>query len=673
MATERAEPPRRAVIFESYGWGDAEEIARLIKVSLEEAEYDVWIDREHLRSDDPLFPVELQKALEHCELVVALLSPHSVRLEGDIAAASRMSWCQNELIFADHRDVPVVPVTVVELGPDLAIPFAINKYEPIDLTNWHSPDTYSAGIKEILHWIEEGLRDPPRRKYCVYVDNLSGARLSVPEERTAEAGFVGRKWLMDRLEAWLLSDRRCFVIEAEPGSGKTAFAAELVRRNPGGSILGYHFCTHKLKETLDARTFVRSLAAMLCGTVPGYRKRLRNSKDSPDLVSALRIDNDATTMLEKGVLAPLRDVPMEGPRCIIVDALDEAVDAPEISIPLLLSEALDYFPSWLKLVATTRRDDRVPGFRSVKRYYLGESVAEQRDDLRQYIEQRLKEPELRKRCPDESTRGRTAADIVERSAGNFQYATMVLDELREGEIPFGEIKGLPSSLADLYENRAALRFHNSGFADARAVLGVLLAARQPLNTKQLAGITGLDRYGKLYETLNKLSCFVTWRSHTSDERLYQPAHRSISDWLIAPPVGSDRFRVDPAKGRELIRPYCRRWATHYDPYALTHLIGHLLEGGFKAEALAVVRNGFFAQRRAHINLRDPQDIPRCDFDDTRDLTLALIAGKDQAAILELAQTNNVSQRDGVAAALQSAPSAADDFVDGVVGALLRVS
>jgi hypothetical protein len=673
MATpERAEPPRRAVIFESYGWGDAEEIARRIRASLEEAEYDVWIDREHLKRDDPLFPVELQKALENCGLVVALLSPHSVRLEGDIAAASRMSWCQNELIFADHRDMPVVPVTVVKLGPDLAIPFAINKYEPIDFTNWHSPDTYSAGIKEILHWIEEGLRDPPRRKYCVYVDNLSGARLSVPEERTAEGGFVGREWLMDRLGAWLASDRRCFLIEAEPGSGKTAFVAELVRRNPAGSVVAYHFCSHKLKETLDARTFVRSLAAMLCGTVRDYRKLLRSSKDGPDLVSALKTDNDAASMLEKGVLAPLRDVPMEGARCIVVDALDEAIDASGMSIPLLLSEALDYFPAWLKLIVTTRLDDRVPKFRSVKRCSLGESDARQRDDLRQYIERRLKDPALLKRCPDESVRDRTATEIAERSAGNFQYATMVLDELKEGEIPFGEIKGLPSSLADLYENRAALRFHDGGFAEARTVLSVLLAARQPLNTQQLADITGLDRYGTLYDTLNKLSCFVTWGSQTGDERLYQPAHRSITDWLIAPPVGSDRFRVDPAKGSELILPYCRGWATNHDTYALTHLIGHLLEGGFKAEALAVVRDGFFAKRRAHIR-RDPKDIPRCDFEDTRDLTLALVVDKDHAAILELAQTDDISQRDGVAAALQSAPSAADDFVDGVVDALLRVS
>jgi hypothetical protein len=661
-----AETVPRAVIFASYGWADAEEIARRISTSLKDANYDVWIDSEHLRPDETRFSVFLQNALENSRLVIALLSPHSVRLEGDVATAARMSVCHNELILAVQRDMPVVPVTVIECDP----PLVINQYDPIVFTNWqYSPETYRAGIEEIRRWIEEGLVN--RRRYRVHVDNLSRDRLNFPEERTAEASFVGRNWLMERLEAWFLSDRRCFLIEAEPGSGKTALVAELVRRNPADRILAYHFCSLKSPRTLRARVFVRSLAAMLCGTVPDYARWLRSDSK---LIEALQSD-DPGTMLWDGALNPLGKLEIQQTRCVIVDALDEAEDGSQMSIPRLLSQAHKDFPPWLKLVVTTRRNDEILRlFQSAERCYIGESVPGQREDLREHIDRRFADPKLGDTVGrDEATRRRAAAAIAERSGGNFQYATMVLDELSRGNLDMGKVDHLPSSLAELYDRLADLRFPKvpPDFDSARLLLSVLLAARRPVTRSQLALITGLDRNVELAPTLEKLSCFVTWDTGVGDERFYRPAHKSISDWLIAPPSGSDRFKVDLTRGRELILAHCRKWATHYDDYALTHLIEHLLESGFAAEALAAVRGGFFGKRQAYAASR--QYDRRHDLDDARALTLALVADKDSAAILELAQTDNVWQRDGVAAALQSAPPAADDFVDGVVRTLLRVS
>ena len=83
-------PGRDVAIFESYGWVDAREIAQRLKASLEEAGYDVWIDRENLRPDDEHFWLALEGALNQCTLVVALLSPHSVRLEGEATASPQI-------------------------------------------------------------------------------------------------------------------------------------------------------------------------------------------------------------------------------------------------------------------------------------------------------------------------------------------------------------------------------------------------------------------------------------------------------------------------------------------------------------------------------------------------------------------------------------------------------
>jgi hypothetical protein len=650
-------------IFESYAWKDAKKIAEKIKSSLKEAGYDVYFDSDKLNPKDPHFSSMLEEAIQKHQIVVALLSPHSVRLEGDIAIASRMSVCHNELILASRLDKTVIPVTVIECRP----PFAINIYDPIDFTNWSSPEAYQAGIQEILQWIAAGLENPPRRRYLIAIDRLPHDRLSFWEELTAENDFVGRNWLMERLEAWLVGGKgRCFLIEAEPGAGKTALVAELIRRNPGDRILAYHFCSSKDKDTTKSRRFVRSLAAMLCGTVPEYRERLRSSED---LVHALTNDNEAERMLWQGVLQPLRGLGMGGARCIVVDALDEAVNEPnrEISVPQLLSQALDQFPPWLKLIATTRRDQQVlTQFQGVDQCFLGASIDAQQQDLRQYVESRFAQPELRKQCPNEAERLRIAKAIAEHSEGNFQYAAMVLDELRDGKLALDDINHLPPGLSKLYYQFATRRLPTSSdFEQASRVLGILLAAHQPLTQEQLILIAGLNQYG-LVETFNKLGRFVTWDKSPGDELLYRVAHKSIGDWFVEPPEGDARkFKIDPAQGRALILGHCRGWAEHGERYALTDLIAHLIEAGLTEEALTAVRNGFFKARRGRVD-------PGYDLDDARALTLALIKDRNQSAILELAKTDNLWQRDGVAAGLQAAKPDDDDFVDRLVGALLAV-
>jgi hypothetical protein len=488
--------------------------------------------------------------------------------------------------------------------------------------------------------------------------------LSFPEELTAKENFVGRDWLMKRIGDWLDDGgENCFLIEVEPGNGKTALVAELVRRNDGDRILAYHFCNSQNEDTVNPRRFVRSIAAMLCGTVSDYRERVRG--DAP--VNALKIENDPATMLWDGVLKPLIQAKLKGPHYIIVDALDEAMGRADTPIPELLAEQLCRFPPWLKLLVTTRRDERVPRFQSARRCGLTGSEAEQQDDVKQYVERRLAEPELSARFAGEQPRRRVVMDIVQRSTGNFQYAAMVLDELSRGTLDISEIDRLPGSLADLYENRTRARFATAAdFDPARKILAVLLAARQPLSQQQLAQITGLDQSGELSGTLSKLSYFVTWDTSPKEQWFYRITHKSFGDWLTAPPGGSPRYRVDLLQGREMILAHCRKWAAHHEHYALTNLIAHLLEGGFVAEARGLVRDCFFGERRGYV-------APRQDLDDTRSLTLALVASRDQSAILELAQTDNLSQRDGVAAGLQEAPRDYNDFVDRVVGGLLQVS
>ena len=653
-------PVQDVAIFESYGWGDARAIAQRLKDSLESAGYDVWIDREHLRPDDEHFWLALERALNQCSLVVALLSPHSVRLHGEHATPQGASICHYELMLAVRKEKAVLPVVVI----DCDTPLAIIRYEPLYFTAWHDPAAYREGVDAILHAIQD-IRAGDRR-YVIYVDQLAPYDFFA-ELKTAAGSFVGREWVLSRIEDWLPSERRCFVIEAEPGSGKTALVAEMVRRNDGGRVLAYHFCSALKPDTVNARKFVRFVAAMLCGTVSAYAERLRRSEE---LVGALK-SNDPTAMLSQGVLAALHAIPMQGTHYIVVDALDEAVAGAEsgepINIVQLLARAVGEFPAWLKLIVTTRRDDRVLSlFQDAERCFIGGAVAAHRDDLRAYIERRFAELNLAPRIGlDEAARRRAAAAIAERAAGNFQYADSVIGELNSGELQLDDLDHLPRELSNLYYRFADRRFPQPGdFNTARRILGVLLAAREPLTREQLGAMTGLDRDG-LMAALDALSCFLTWDLGAGEDRVYRMAHKSISDWLIAPPGGFDRFKVDRAEGRDAVLVYCRDAASRRDRYALTHLVAHLLEKGDVPAALTALRGGFFAARHDRVD-------PRFDLDDSQAVVAELIAAQDKASIVALSTTDNVWQRDGVAAALSLAPAGADQFVDSVVDALLRV-
>ena len=417
-------------IFESYGWKDASDIAGRLRDSLQQAGYEVWIDREHLRADDKHFSIALEQAVADSEVVIALLSPHSVRGLG--AHDDRASICYNEIRLAEELARPIVPVRVQRFTG--AAPLLIIKYRILDWLDWQDPDRYQNGLAEVLAAVEaaEARELMLDRDISLQTSNFAS------QLRTAADDFTGRDWLFDGLAQWLDSAQRCLRLEGVTGTGKTAVVAELVRRNPGGRLLAFHFCT---PLQLGAVGFVRSLAGMLAASIDEYADLLNSGRLAHQLNSS-----DPSTMLLDGVLEPLRMVPVDGRYFIAVDALDEAIGADaQMSIPVLLAHHVDDFPPWLKLMITCRPQQRVQGlFGTAEVWSLDDDTA-QRADLSSYLQRRLVDPEVKQRIED-------------RAAGNFQYASTVLDALAAGEIDAAELDALPRRLEVFYYRRAVQRF-----------------------------------------------------------------------------------------------------------------------------------------------------------------------------------------------------------------------
>ncbi|MDT5348772.1 MAG: hypothetical protein QOH91_2059 [Mycobacterium sp.] len=641
--------PQVIRIFESYGWKDAADVAERLKGSLEESGYQVWIDREHLHPDDKHFSFALEDAVSNSEVVVALLSPHSLRgLTGD----QRSSICYNELLVAHRLERPIVPVKVAQF--DGTAPFLIVTYRTVDWLDWERPESYRKGVAEITTLIERALAN----ETLLDPDITFQANNFKPQLRTAEDTFTGREWLFDRLDAWLAGPGRCLMIEGDTGTGKTAVVAELIRRNPGRRLLAYHFCT-PAASTLDPISAVKSLAGMLATGVDAYAERLQ----SGTLGNALT-GKDAAAMLGEGVLEPLRKVAMVGSYYLVVDALDEAFAGGNGALPVLLAGALPQFPSWLKLVVTSRPHHQIRGlFGGAEWSSLSDGSASSQDDLRALVARRLAEPSITHIVGADQRDA--AIGLVEASAaGNFQYAGSVLDALVSGDMMLSQLDTLPRTLGDLYYLRAQGRFPDpSDYQQALIVLEVLLSAREPLTRSVLSATTDLSNR-ELVLALDAINCFAG-----STDGAWRIAHKSIADWLMSDEAGM--FRVDPAPGRRRILAYCEGWAEHHDPYAMKFVITHLLDACRLDEAMNVVRRGLFEQRGNRLHQ------PRLDAEDSRKLTAALIAARRRDGILALAQTPSTWQRDGVASALQSAlespPAELLSFVDGVVAGLLTVT
>ena len=86
---------------------------------------------------------------------------------------------------------------------------------------------------------------------------------------TAAQGFTGREEILAEIDRWLADAQgpRYLVVSGEPGSGKTALAARLVR---DGKTTAYHFCLQGRTETVDPRAFLRLIILQLVNSLPGF-------------------------------------------------------------------------------------------------------------------------------------------------------------------------------------------------------------------------------------------------------------------------------------------------------------------------------------------------------------------------------------------------------------------
>ena len=438
--------------------------------------------------------------------------------------------------------------------------------------------------------------------------------------------FVGRQWLYREVEdAFEVENITGVQIIASPGSGKSAFASQLICSRTSSSffdtrILGYHFCKYSDKHTQMAGKFVRNLAEMIGRRLPEYGDIVTNSTYIQlSLTEDCIHYQDPVGCFEVAVLSPLRNLtnkPREIYWFVVVDALDECLTQVETghSIVYLLNNTIHRFPPWLKVVMTSRNESDVSLHSSkVKKITIDPEDSRNLKDLEIYVTKRLfQESSLLHRVKswfgDDSVKliTKSAAEVLSKTQGNFLFVKELLDywelsrpDLRDALVP-------PKTLGDLYQSYFERLYPRKGnFKYARHIFELLVSTFEPLTQKQVFELlrlreNNLDEEYSFKNRLKELDHFLKYGKDNT-VTLY---HLSLTEWLTS--ERNEKYFVSKRKGHEtfcdfylnLIREGKKSKLSKY----ILKLAQHIALGGWK-EAYVQEFLNFPSQT---VNSSDPQ-------------------------------------------------------------------
>jgi hypothetical protein len=334
------------------------------------------------------------------------------------------------------------------------------------------------------------------------------------EEKTE--GFVGRGFVFEAIENFLASQPNgYFIIEGEPGIGKSAILAKYVQQN--GCVA--HFNVRSQGITSVER-FLKNVCTQLIS-----RYNLPYPSLPPD---ATRDGQFFAQLLGEGS-AKLK----AGERLVIaIDALDEVERTDHTGANLLyLPARLDkgvYFvmtqrPGTLALTVNT------PPHRFDLMQYQEQSL----QDIQAYIRGEIKKSSQLQAWIDE--KGLTVEEFItqlaNKSENNFMYLKYVLPDIKNGKYKDLSIESLPQGLQAYYEDhwRRMGMISEPRPMEKVAIVYFLAELREPVSRRMLAQLSG-EKAVTVQQVLNEWKQFLREVQVDSETR-YSVYHQSFCDFL----------------------------------------------------------------------------------------------------------------------------------------------
>lgn len=355
-------------------------------------------------------------------------------------------------------------------------------------------------------------------------------------------GFVGRQFVFDRVSRFLQQEAwGYFFIYGEPGVGKTALAAQLVKTH----AYLHHF--NRRSQGIDrADAFLTNICAQLVA-----RYGLSYGSLPPHTGQDGRFFNKLLGDIAGSYLKNEKLI-------IVVDALDEVVidHLPAGTSPLYLPNLL---PENVYLIVTQRRGTphRLKGETILETLDIDENSADNIADVRAYLAQALTRPGIQRYLARQSLAETTFAEQLEqKSEYNFMYLRYVLAAIEEGIYQDVALKKLPQGLRDYYDDhwqRLKGLDETAWFDYKLKVLVGLTLFKEPVSVHMIARYTGVPHLARIRTVLQEWGQFLDVEEKVQSDRLekyYSIYHASFYDFIAAKEVVQDeRFTLEETEKR----------------------------------------------------------------------------------------------------------------------------
>jgi transcriptional regulator with XRE-family HTH domain len=318
-----------------------------------------------------------------------------------------------------------------------------------------------------------------------------------------------------------------WVLEGEPGIGKSTFAAALANRVACGEFRSVQHCAVHFNSASQGittvRHFVGNVAAQLAEIFPLDLGDVSPTFDQDGQFLAQTIGAAASVMGPADALL------------LVVDAVDEAMPALSgLSNPLYLPTIL---PDRVYVAITTRPSANLHlNAASLDSYRLAADSEENIQDVEYYLRVSSQREGVRSWY---SARGMSQKDFVnllrDKSAGNFMYLHYVLPAIESGQCQDLESDALPAGLVGYYRQQfARMRASDpTAFEKTREpLICVLASAGEPLGIRDLADLTGLSE-STVRRGLSDWTEFLHRASKPGEGYVYSLYHQSFRDFLAA--------------------------------------------------------------------------------------------------------------------------------------------
>lgn len=324
--------------------------------------------------------------------------------------------------------------------------------------------------------------------------------------------FIGRQWLVERLDEFMASNR-CgyFLVEADAGMGKTAFAAWLVRTR------GYLSHFSRLSGGRSTRNALQNLSAQLISKY-GLAVELLVPEEvlSPGNFQTL-LSRAAERLGDDGSLV------------IVVDGLDEARQVSgelPFGLPALL-------PRRVFVVATYRTGSTPRHVEPSQTVRIGRQDVGNVSDIRAYLAAAAGTEPLSSRCTAAGLSAAAFVDLLaDRSEGVWVYLRYVLADCRAGTRSPGALEELPFGLGAYYGAQLDRWRQASDWAgELLPLLATLGVAGEPLTAATLALMAGVPDVGSVRRWCGTALRPLLSVTTAGDERLFEIYHASLREVL----------------------------------------------------------------------------------------------------------------------------------------------